>query len=265
MCVRIWRCSGCGRQNLVDGEGGNVSLTERWVLYVDLEGFSTTYDESEGDALWLMRRLLDGVVAVGDVRCRTIDDRFFAYQSGDGVFLVADRPGVSVEVPLAIALALMHYMALEPGMVKISVSQGELADIQGCYSPRVRDRAGALSVRLGLHGLLTIFPVMGSAMIQAVRLAKEETGALLLLDPVFDEELPAGVIVSKRTSRATVIDWVHSSFKSAQELAMRSGWLLVPADDIEKVVSSYVSRAGMAGTEWGRNTLMLNGCSEQVG
>ncbi len=236
-------------------------LDERWGIFVDLEGFSAVFERSEGDALYRLRCLMDAIVSIGDVVCRDFDTRFFAYQAGDGFFLVGDRPGQALDLPLAIGLVLQHYVALHEGMAKVAIAKGGMADIQGCYSDKVRKRQKGLSARLGLVGHLIIYPVMGTAMTRTHALANRVHGSLWVVDSALTRSLPPGIVRSGRRPGVTILDWVHSRTELAENLARAVGTILVPADDLARHVRAYAKGVGdLETSRWARNTVRFNGC-----
>ncbi len=245
--------------------GAREDMEERWALYADVEGFSAAFQESKVDALLHLDALMEAIVKVGDAVCWEFDTRFFAYQTGDGFLLMGDRPGQSVEFPLAIGMCLMQHVAIHGGMAKISIAQGELADIQGCYPPGIRRRFEQLSLRMGALGHMIIFPVMGTALIRAYKQSRAKSGALVLVDSTLVGDLPPGFVKTELPSGVAAIDWVHSRTDQLEELAKRAGILLVPPVDMECHVRGYT----MAMTkpdlrEWVDNTLTLNGCASST-
>lgn len=238
-----------------------MMLDERWGIFVDLEGFSAVFERSEGDALYRLRGLMDAVVGIGDAVCRDFDTRFFAYQAGDGFFLVGDLPGQPLDLPLAIGLVLHHYVALHEGMAKVCIVRGGMADIQGCYSDKVRKRQQGLNARLGLVGHLVIYPVMGTAMTRSYRLANRVHGAVLAVQSSLTRRLPPGIVRSGSMPGITILDWVHSRTELAQDLARAVGTILVPPDDLAGHVRAYAKGVGdLQKNRWARNTVRFNGC-----
>src|SRR5262245_65364511 len=112
---------------------------------------------------------MKGILAIGSGR--ESPNRIFAYQIGDGFIIVGEFIRHSLEEPIAIAILLMRQIALAGGIGRAAVSEGDLADVVGCYPKEIREatRRSHGAFPLG-GGVMTIFPVMGTALINAYRL-----------------------------------------------------------------------------------------------
>jgi hypothetical protein len=202
-----------------------------------------------------------GFYRIGNDVCPETPHRLFAHQIGDGFVIVSQFADRSPELPLAIGTFLLRNILLAGGIGKCALSQGEFADIQGCYPEMIRENANESgAVRLG-RGLMRVFPVMGSALINAYRLSKRESGALLLLDSDLQGNLPQGAVVAKRTSDYSVLDWVHTDTPEIDEIASKTGINHPQATILENKVRDYTNRNGSdLPKKWVTNTLELNGC-----
>jgi len=110
-------------------------------------------------------------------------ERLFAHQLGDGFLVVSDFGEENLERAVTVAIALMQHVAASARLTKAAIAEGELSDIQGCYPKEVLNELEAdHTVSLNM-GLMTIFPVMGTALIRAVKVAElSPSGPLLLLE-----------------------------------------------------------------------------------
>jgi len=58
-----------------------------------------------------------------------------------------------------------------------------------------------------------------------------------------------------------VIDWVHSRTEVMEDIFVKTGLPLRSTDEIERKLISYVQGTGDLGkTDWGKNSLLMNGC-----
>jgi hypothetical protein len=139
---------------------------------------------------------MEGIHSIGERCYPESPHRLFAHQTGDGFVIVSEFGAVSLEVPAAIAIVLLRHVAARGRFAKASIGEGEFADIWGCYPARIREaRIGEDSVRLG-GGVMTVFPVMGTALIDAVGVGKRSpSGSLLTVASRNSARLPTGCLV----------------------------------------------------------------------
>ena len=233
----------------------------RWALWIDIEGFSRIYPRDMVQALLPLRALMEGIYHLGNAVCPESPYRLFAHQIGDGFVVVSEFAERSPELPVAIGAFLQRHILLSGGMGKCAISQGDFSDIQDCYPDVIcenADNSGFL--RLG-DGLMSIFPVMGSALINAYRLSNRESGSLLLLDSDLPGPLPSGAVASKTTNDYSVVDWVHISTPEIAEIETKTGIQHPAAANLERLLRDYVtSNSSSLLSPWITNTLTLNGC-----
>jgi hypothetical protein len=94
---------------------------------------------------------------------------------------------------------------------KAAIAEGQFSDICSCYPPTVlaaRDEGGR--VALG-SGVMSLFPVMGSALIRAVAVGKRcPRGSLLAVGEAERGRLPVGLRLHDLSERdLIIIDWVN--------------------------------------------------------
>ena len=153
----------------------------RWAIYIDIEGFGSHYDQTV-KALRPLNALMEGIFQIGCEKYSDDVTRLFAHQFGDGFIVVSCFEEESLDRPTAIAIALMRHVLAAGGVAKASISEGGFSDIKGCYPRNITDREHDGSVPMGA-GLMTIVPVMGTALINAVGLDKRSpSGSLLTID-----------------------------------------------------------------------------------
>ena len=102
---------------------------------------------------------------------------------------------------------------------------------------------------------MTLFSVMGTALINAVALAKvSPSGALLTLhDGVFDR-LPSNCVVHKIADRRLIsIDWVHSTLPLVAEIQSKAGLRASTASDLKSLFAAYFQTSGVK-EQWKANS-----------
>lgn len=172
-------------------------MAQRWAIYIDIEGFGALYATNDR-ALLSLGDLTEGIYLIGSRCYFETPDRIFAHQTGDGFAVVSEFCTSSLATPVAIAIALMRHVATGGCFAKATIAEGGFADISGCYPAVVRNARDANGrVSMG-KGVMTLFPVMGTALINAVALAKvSPSGALLTLHEGAFDRLPSNCVVHK--------------------------------------------------------------------
>ncbi len=192
----------------------------RWTINIDLEGFGHLYDR-EDLVLLSLGELMEGIYRIG-VQCYPESpDRIFVHQLGDGFIIVSEFPEASLERPVAIALSLLRHVANSGRYAKATISDGEFANILSCYPSSVIQETGPdKRVRLG-RGFMTLFPVMGSALIRAISIEKKcPSGPLLAVAAENRKRIPDGIIVHEASTQdIIIIDWIHTENELAQNIA----------------------------------------------
>ena len=208
----------------------------RWALYIDVEGFSARWAETHVAGLG---ELMLAISRIGRRAYPDPPERLFAYQLGDAFLIVSDFHEASLDRCAMIAITLMRHLAATGHFARAAIAEGELADIRGCYPPEVFQGSETDGdVDLG-QGLLTITPVMGSALIQAARVIKSKPpGPLLVADTSSGSRFenvpyrpsPAGVLL---------IDWVHAASASLSKLQTKAGLHAPSSEQVEQRLRDY--------------------------
>jgi len=226
----------------------------KWSIYIDIEGFSVTY-EKNNQALISLGALMEGIYLIGSTYFCGSPNRIFAHQLGDG-FIIVGEFGVKIfEVPLSIAILLMRLVLKAGGTAKAAISEGSFADIKGCYPNCIRENTDENGViRLG-SGLMTIFPVMGTALIIPHKvLSLSPSGSLLVIEKSLFSRIPKNArFTDIFDSDFLAIDWLHTSFPLMVEIVDQAGLLLPNTLNMESLLNKYLESNELP-SSWKRNT-----------
>jgi hypothetical protein len=232
---------------------------ERWCIYIDIEGFGALFGQ-EHRVLRSLGVLSEGILRIGQKCFPDTPDRLFAHQTGDGFAIVSEFGAEVLERPLAIAVALMRHVASSGRFAKAALSQGDFADFRGCYPDSIR-KAEIINGHLALgHGVMTLFPVMGTALIRAVKLTESSpSGPLLIVASADQHRIPGDIGVREITESSTLsIDWIHFAFPSADSVSRIAGLNSPTADSLDRSLASYCHSQELK-QEWVTNVRDLLG------
>jgi hypothetical protein len=238
---------------------------DRWALYLDIQGFSRMYRCNRPRALRPLCAVMKAIYYIGTRVCAESPNGLFAHQVGDGFIIVSEFAERSPGLPVAIGTFLLRCALLAGGIGKCGISQGEFADIQSCYPDVIRDNVDDSGmVPLG-DGLMTVFPVMGTAFVESYSLTKGRPGSLLIVDSGLAVAPPAGAVVTETACGHYIVDWVHTAMPEIAELESKTGIPHGSAGYLEHLLRAYVhSHRAALPADWVDNTLRLNGLSEEV-
>ncbi len=231
--------------------------SERWSISIDIEGFRTMW-EHEDEVLLALGDLMLAIYRIGSRCYYKSPERIFAHQIGDGFIITSDFPEPSLDRPVAIATALMRHVAARGRFARVGIAEGELADIVGCYPKEVRDAMG-VDGRIIMHsGLMTIFPVMGTALIRAVRVAdRKPSGSLVLLSDSYRGRLSEDVMASACQREGVLcIDWVHLNIPLIREIQQKAELQCPTPSDLGASLRTYCTRPDVP-VHWRDSTLRL--------
>lgn len=229
---------------------------DRWSVYIDIEGFSAMYATGT-QALVSLGALMAGIYTIGSQCYPESPHRLFAHQLGDGFVVVGEFGWPNLEQACSVAVALLRNVLYSGGAAKGAISEGELADITGCYPQPIRDlqgqaHGGAFSIG---GGLMTILPVMGTALINSYRLLHAPgapSGSLLLLRNSDVRRLPEGVPVSEHRD-FVVVDWVHASYEHLDRVLKQARLPCADAAAMARLLKHYIATNNVS-HEWATNT-----------
>ena len=234
----------------------------RWALYIDIEGTSRIYESHESCFYSAFDALLATICRIDREVFPETPCRLFPHQvGGDGVVIVSEFAEGKPETPISIGVVLMQVLLVNGLVGKAGISEGTFADIQSCL-PSVRSISNFESHSDRRAAEFTIFPVMGTALINSHQLATcKPRGARMAVDPVTMQAIPDGVVISHRDKNVLVVDWVHTQTNLVQEIVSKIDLQLPSPDALGFKLKSYVERTGEeSDQEWKHFTLCLNGC-----
>lgn len=218
---------------------------ERWSVYIDIEGFGALYPK-EDTILLALGDLMEGIYLAGCNFFPQSPDRIFAHQTGDGFIIVGEFGSPMLETPVALAIALLRHVVRRGRFAKAAIAEGTLAGINGCYPQIIQDaQAGTgRDVFMG-DGLLTVFPVMGTALINAISIEKRSpSGALLTVAARDVGRLPIGCIWRLTDDENVAsIDWVHSDFQMIYSIQSSADLSAPSTQDLVAAFASYFKSA----------------------
>jgi hypothetical protein len=197
----------------------------RWAVYIDIEGTSKIYESQEARFYLALDGLLTTVCHISREVFPESPARLFPHQvGGDGVVIVSEFAEGKPETPISIAVVLLQVLMVSGLVGKAGISEGTFADIKSCLPSfrslsKFEDNSDHSTI-----GLLTTFPVMGTALINSHRLATcKPRGARLAVDSGMMRTAPDGVAISHRDGDLVVVDWIHTWTKVIQEIISRTG------------------------------------------
>jgi hypothetical protein len=225
-------------------------MSERWSIYIDIEGFGALWEKNDR-ALRALGELMRGIFRLAH-RCYPCEpQRLFAHQFGDGFIVLSDFHEESLERCAAIAVTLMRHVAAHSCFARAAIAEGEWSDIQGCYPNEVLSSLEG-DHTIGLHmGIMTIIPVMGTALIRAVALGKRAPkGPLLIVESSKMRRLGATTpCTTIPNSDLISIDWVHMESALVTDLKTKTSLSAPSAAALENMLKGYCT-INEAPEEW---------------
>lgn len=237
-----------------------IEAGPRWSIWIDIEGFSILWGKG-GLAIAGLRALMSGIFAIGTRAYAGGGERLFAHQFGDGFVIVGDFHEAALDRCAAIAVALMRHVTTAGCLARAAIAEGEFSDYSGCWPKEIRrkierDQSDDV-VGLG-SGLMTLLPVMGTALINANKLdsGNKIKGAVLTIRtadaPRVSPSFPRQEV--RDAAHLTMIDWVHATSPYIDEIVERARIATVSPDQLRASVRAYIagqpelSPAWLAGT-----------------
>lgn len=237
-------------------------MGQRWALYVDVEGFGVKWNDSTADAFQGINALMQGIFWIGDRYYREPPDRLFAHQFGDGFLVASDFHEELLDRAVLVGVALQRHLLANGETAKCAIAEGAVSDIQNCYPPEVRAQLSKGNIHFGA-GVMTITPVLGSALVSTVSLQKKTpSGPLLSISQANMHRLSCGATARPAASSVAVINWLRGEPSGLQALQVAAGFK--PHSEEERVAQlrAYIAANAFLKQEWKDNVytyLLANG------
>ena len=231
---------------------------DQWAIYIDIEGFSATYAQST-QPLVSLGALMDAIHTIGSRCYPETPHRLFAHQLGDGFVIVGEFGWPDLEQPTTVAIGLLRTVLHAGGVAKAAISEGQLADIVGCYPRRIQELysqsyGGAFPMG---GGLMTVLPVMGTALINSFKLLyspQTPSGSLLIVPKSQASRLPAGVRFIEN-GELCILDWLHASYPELTDLISRAQLPAAKEDVMIAALYRYIKENKLS-EKWVDNTIL---------
>jgi len=227
----------------------------RWSIYIDIEGFGALYGK-EGEILDALNDLMEAIYLIGLKFYPDTSNRLFSHQTGDGFIIVSEFPADSLEMPIAISITLLRHVSKSGRFAKACISEGDMTDIRGWYPECIRDALSDNEATLPMGGgLMTICPVMGTALINAISVCKlTPSGALLSIEGINSKRIPKDCLVQIIDGKNLVsVDWVNTSLPMVEKIQQKCGLKKPSLEEITDIFANYF-RTTEVNEEWKKNS-----------
>lgn len=226
----------------------------KWILFIDVEGFSNIYQKNKAQAVSLLSGLMGDLYFIGTKVYPDEKVRLFVYQFSDG-FMVSPDFNDEIDRPIAIAIALMRSMLIRNGVLRGAISCGELEDILSEYPEEVLKSQKNGCVPLGCGGgLMTINQLMGDALINAYNLASAEPkGPLLILDKDCVKNVNNSGLKTYNIDGYTCVNWIYPEIGLVNDILKKIGRDSPPKETLRELITRYISENPDLSREWKAN------------
>jgi hypothetical protein len=256
--AEIGGVSFCEKSTLLNGL---KFMDKRWSIYIDIEGFGARYDQTM-NALVPLNALMKGIYLIGSKHYADDVNRLFAHQFGDGFVIVSCYEEKSLDRAIAISIALMRHILASGGLGKASVSEGGFSDVKACYPKEININERDGCVPIG-DGLMTIIPVMGTALINAVKVDKKSpSGSLLTIHSSNMERISREFRTSKIENDLLSIDWLKGEYDLVTEITEKAGLSIQTESERISSLKKYISDNELK-PSWVRTTCYELGISNK--
>lgn len=231
----------------------SLDCGKRWAIYIDIQGFGTLWGEGD-EALLALGELMRAIYRIGKNYYPSSPDRLYAHQFGDGFLIISDFEEASLERCVTIAIALLRHVAVTGCFAKAAIIEGGMQGINGCYPEEVMRNTDDDSTVLMGEGLMTIVPVMGTALIRGVKLEKNSPkGPLLVIEKERIDRLPQGLSTSDAGEEVVSINWITYESNLLSDIQRRTGLKSPSKNEMEKSLRQYCKAHEKIPEEWVQN------------
>lgn len=234
-------------------------MNGRWAIHIDVEGFGAKWNDTI-DAFRGLNALMEGIFHIADRVYQEPPQRLFAHQFGDGFLIVSDFPEENLNRAVLVCIALQRYVLGCGAIAKAAIAEGDLSGIEGCYPKVIRDRNKNGAVFMG-HGLMTLFPVMGTALIRAVGLGKKSpSGPLLVASSENSTHISPEFLKIPEENGLVFIDWLKSEPRGLSALQNAAGMREYSESERISQLRSYITSNPELNVKWieGAEKYLLN-------
>lgn len=236
-------------------------MDKRWSIYIDIEGFGARYDQTI-NALDPLNALMKGIYLIGSKQYTDEVNRLFAHQFGDGFVIVSCYEEQSLDRAVAISIALMRHILASGGLGKASVSEGGFSDIKGCYPREININEENGCIPIG-DGLMTIIPVMGTVLINAVKVDKRSpSGSLLTIDSINKNRISSNFRANEIENDLVSINWLKGECDLVTEISEKAGLTIQTESERISSLKKYISDNELK-PNWIRTTCYEQGITVQ--
>ena len=229
------------------------AMSGRWAIYIDIEGFGAKWTDTTMEAFGGINALMQGIFWIGDRYYRDPPDRLFAHQFGDGFLVASDFHEEMLDRAVLVSVALLRHVLANGETAKCAISEGEISDIQGCYPPEIRNQLNDWNIQFG-SGVMTVTPVLGSALINTVFLAKASpSGPMLSISPSDRERLSCGVTATNVNERVSIVNWLRGEPGGLRELQAAARFRHYSEEERVAQLLAYIEANTSLTAEWKDN------------
>jgi len=227
-------------------------LSDRWAIWIDIEGFKFLHAAHNTPALRILGRLLEDIYLIGNKVYPEAPNRIFAHQLGDGVVIVSDLHGENPLRPIALATSLLRSLLDFGGVGRAGIAYGDFADVLGCYPKVIRQNLRNGGLELG-EGGMTITQVMGSALINAYSVAHDgPKGPCLRVDVELKEKLAEidGLVQMDKTMKSISVDWISSNIDLVDKITNSIRSITYSKEHLSDRLNWYINKFPDLPSEW---------------
>ncbi len=229
-------------------------MSERWAVHVDVEGFGAKWDDT-ADAFRGLNALMLGIFRIGSFAYPEPPDRLFAHQFGDGFLVVSDFPEESLDRAVLVSVALLRFVLAQGAIAKAAIAEGELSGITGCYPTEVREVSEDGRVELGA-GLMTVFPVMGTALINSVGADKKTpSGPFLAIPANLASRISLNIDQETLGEDLVSLNWLQGELAGLSALQSSARLGTYSSADRVQQLKSYMSKNSGLSDSWKSNAI----------
>jgi len=227
----------------------------RWVLWVDVEGFSYLYREKDSFIEIQLKELQSDLFKIGNDIFPQYSERLFIHQVGDGFVIKPTIGEENLDRPISITIALLRMTLMRGACLKIALGEGSISDVTGLWQKEIQDKYENNMVRIG-EGIMTLFPIMGDGLIDAYNYSKCASGPLLIVRDDLRDCLPKDGLNFIEYNKHIEIDWIHSRADFAQDILTAMG----AKADVKELclkLEQYIKKAKSLPDNWRKAAFLL--------